>query len=521
MPEALVQLQATIVEYWESLSPPQKMVVVGIFVSVIVALIALTYLYSQGPAYEPLFSNLGPQDASAITEILEEQGIPYHLTGSGDVIEVPSDRVHATRISLAAQGLPSGGVVGFEIFDQTSLGTTDFVSRINYVRALEGELTRTIVQLRQVKGARVHIVLPEPSLFAKDTKPSSAAVLLQLVPGARIEPWQVQGIMHLLVSSVEGLEAGNVTVIDHTGTILSAGMAHSDGTGSTGPGSALEGIEVQRQFEGRLQASVQTLLEQVFGTGNVLVRVTAELSMDQRIVTKDLFEPVVDDEGIIRSMEELQEFFQGTSPSEGGVPGVDSNIPGYDTTSGGEASSQSETSQTSVYYEINEIQEHIVVAPGSVKRLSVAVVLNQDVTEEQRQAIRDTVAAAIGFDTQRNDQINVTGFEFNQDLTQALLADLERSQGQQGWGRWAYIGAGVLLALAVAAFGWRAMTAGRNRMRIQEQQRLAFQQQAAAQVDELNLGDDEGSQLKRQLEELIRKNPAGAAQLLKTWILKD
>jgi len=151
----------------------------------------------------------------------------------------------------------------------------------------------------------------------------------------------------------------------------------------------------------------------------------------------------------------------------------------------------------------------------------VAVVLNQDVTEEQRQAIRDTVAAAIGFDTQRNDQINVTGFEFNQDLTQALLADLERSQGQQGWGRWAYIGAGVLLALAVAAFGWRTMTTRREQAKIGEQQLLALQQQAAAQLDDIDLGGDEGSQLRRQLEELIRKNPAGAAQLLKTWILKD
>ncbi|MHB0885365.1 MAG: flagellar basal-body MS-ring/collar protein FliF [Bacillota bacterium] len=503
---------------WARLTARQRLLVTGAALVVVLTLALWSAIYARGPQYATVFSSLADQDAAEIVKVLQSQKTPYKLADGGTSIQVPAKDVYATRLALAGQGLPRGGVVGFEIIDQTKLGATDFERRVNYIRALQGELTRTIQQIAEVDEARVHIVLPEQSYFVTMAKPSTAAVFLKLKPGASIGKSQIKGIVNLVSRSVEGLKPEAVSVIDVHGNLLSVDL---DGEAGTAQEVTTGLLEVQQSFQKDLEKSLQTLLEQVLGPGQVVARVNAELNFDEQVVDKSLFEPINDTNGIVRSIEELEETMSGSSPSPSGAAGTASNIPGYAQTTGS-GNTSSEKRQTSTTYEINNIKEHTVVAPGTVKRLSVAVVVNRDLSAKEQTAIEDTVRASIGFDTARNDQITVSGIKFDTSMAEAVAADMTRTSKQNQWTGLAVRGA---LALVVGFVLWRILF-GTGKKREEILSDVFTSEERRAQViaelgEELPPEEVERRKLHDQIDQLAKKKPEEFAKLLKTWLAEE
>lgn len=399
MPEVFNRLKTQIQEIWQKLLRWHKIAIIagaaGIFL-----VLALIILFSSQTEWGVLFSQLSEQDAALIINRLKEDGIPYRLEDEGTTILIPKEFVYEKRLFFAAEGIPQNGIVGYEIFDKNNIGLTDFVQKLNYKRALEGELARTIQNFEEIRFARVHIMVPEPTLFIEDEEPATASVVVSLKPGKTLKPEQVEGIAHLLAASVDGLEVQNVKVIDSHGKILSK-KQHA--------GSLIEltasQLDLQRKVEAHLEEKLASLLEGVVGPNNYIVRVTAELDFNQVERTTESYDP---ESSTIRSQE--SDIQTGTDP----------NNP-----------SRSENVITN--YEISKTVERVVGGVGTIKRLSVAVMVNgtyrttitpegEEITEyiprseEEIQKIANIVQNAIGYDPGRNDQIEVSNLPF--DLTE-------------------------------------------------------------------------------------------------------
>ncbi len=469
-------------------------------------------LLAARPEYVVLFNRLEPKDASAIVDSLEAEGTSYRLADGGKTILVPSSLVHSARLKLAGEGLPGLGSPGFELLEGVSIGATDFERRTNYVRALSGELARTISQIDQVDSARVHIVLPEQSLFTSQAKPTTAAVLVQQKPGAALAPEQVRGIVNLVARSVEGLDPESVTVVDQSGHVLEA-------AGGSGQPSLTEtatgAIDTTRQFSRDLESSLQRMLEQVLGPGNVATRVAAQLSFDQSVIERRLFEPIADGQGLVRSMQEAYESVQGSTGSgDGGGAGVQTNVPIYESpTAASSGSSESEKSEVVKNFELNEITEHTVVAPGALERLSVSVVVNKELAAAEIASLERLVAAAVGSDVSRDDQIVVTGLPFNTDLAESIAADM--AVGRRN--RLISAGAGVGLALVL---GMVLFLRGRTAARRERQRQLEV---VVAEEVAPELPANEVARLKAQddLQRLFRQKPQSAAEVLRSWLVEE
>lgn len=505
-------------EVWGRLSKRQKLVITGAAFLLTVALILWTTLFGARAQYVPLFSQLESSDAAAIAAKLDESKTDYKPSADGSTILVNSKDVYRIRWEMAQAGLPTGGIVGYEIFDQSKLGATEFERRVNYLRALEGELTRTIEAFDAVSQARVHIVMPEQTLFQSDQNPTTAAVFLDLKPGRTLDPSQVRGIANLVARSVEGLSTDQITIVDKQGTILTA---DDGGTGSS-PAATATRIETQRAFQKQLESSLQTLLGQVFGPGNVVTRVTAELNWDEHTIDKQLFEPMDNGEGVVRTLEELSETVSGSTSAASGQTGTSGNVPGYQTSGGDGGSSSSEKTQTAKTFEINEIKEHLNVAQGSVKRLSVAVVVNRELTTPEKTTVEDTVKSAIGFDQTRNDLISVTGMAFNTDMAKQVQADLTRQARNENIRNYAIIPGVSLLALFVF---WRILSSLRGQRTDIGMSIGAYEAAATlpepAKLEDLAPEDRDKALIREQIEKLAKQKPESIANLIRTWLNED
>lgn len=476
---------------------------------------------TRGHDYAPLFSDLEPADAGAVMARLDDEAIPYRFSGDGKTILVPVDQVHRLRLMLASEGLPRGGVVGLEVMDQFQFGATEFERRMNRLRALQGELTRTIRQVEGVEDARVHIVLPEESLFVSQQQPATAAVLVRMKPGRTLDAEQVAAITYLVAGSVEGLDRDAVTIVDSNGTILS-----SPGTGTRLEPAAgtLTNLDLQHRFQTQLQHSVESLLEQVFGPGNVAARVTAELNFDESIIDRELFQPA-DPEGLLRSVQELEERFEGTG-QPGAIPGTDANlaIPTYPAGAAGQDASYERT-EAIRNYELNEIRERIVVAPGTVRRLSVSVVINDDrLSQAQLDAVRATVAAAIGLDPDRSDQISVIGMTFDtsvaDSLREALAAEQEAARQAQR-NRLYAAAAAAALVLILGLVILISVRRARARRREEEVLRERLEAEIARRQEAITAEDEEFEAARRELENLARQKPEHVAQIVRAWLVQE
>jgi len=426
-----------------------------------------------------LFSNLTPEDAGAIAEKLKAQKVPYELEAGGTTISVPKANVYDLRLSLASQGLPKGGGIGFEVFDRQSLGTTEFVQRLNYQRALQGELARTISRFPEVEEARIHIVTPKDSLFLEDKKKPSAAVVLKLRRGRTLSKAQTEGIIHLVASSVEGLDPAEVTVVDMTGKILSKPQ---DALGVQGL-SATQ-MDFQRQMEEQYRQKAQTMLEKILGPHKSIVRVSADIDYQQVNINEDRYVP---DRELIRSEQKSLE--RRAKAGAGGIPesrydlnrgslspaGVGQGPPPLTApaptpkTSGGEGSDIERKSET-INYEINHINKKVLDFPGRIKRLSVAVVVDgvdkdgarKDPSApfvprppEEMRSLANIIKNAVGFNRERGDQFEMSCIPLVPPAPEEDFGpSIPRTWQDLLWQN-AAIGGAILGVLLVMLFLWR------------------------------------------------------------------
>ena len=399
------------------LPTPKKILVVGLAGTAAAGLFFLAASL-QRPSYVLLYSGLGAGDAASVVAELKKEGVPYDVSADGGGILVPADRVYEVRMNLAAKGLPAGGV-GFEIFDKVNIGTTEFVQKVNYRRALQGELARTISQLDAVQACRVHLSLPEKSVFVEDQKEPAASVFLKLRPGAVLRPAQVRGIAYLISGAVEGLSAENVTVMDTGGRVLS-GPRSQGGEGGLSGGQ----IEIQQAVERSLEKKVQSMLERVVGPGKVIARVRADLDFQQVQRTEEVYDPNVT---AVRSEQTTKEKSSGSSGLPAGVPGVASNVPGAGPARTAAGATNTYQKQNEVInYEINKVTRRIVEPAGAVKRISASVLVDgtyktdektgektyQPRSAEEMAKLETVIKGALGFDPDRGDQLHVENVPF-------------------------------------------------------------------------------------------------------------
>ena len=371
------------------------------------------------PQMVPLFTDLSVDDSASIIKDLERQAVPYQIKSDGAIIMVPKDKVARLRMKLAESGLPKGGGVGYEIFDKTdSLGATTFVQNINHLRALEGELARTIRSIDRVQAARVHLVLPERPLFSRDKVDASASIVLK-VRGA-LEPQQVRAVRHLVASAVNGLKPERVSVIDETGKLL------ADGATPDNPLNGASSDERKLAYENRIRSEVETIVSSVVGPGHARVQINADFDVNRITQTSDKFDP---DGRVLRSSQTREEQ-SATSDNKEGSVSVGTELPGgsrpqQQPADSGSRGDQSRKTEEIVNYEISRTTKTEVIEAGRVNRISAAVLVDgvyskndkgevayQPRPKEELDRIAALVRSAIGFDAKRGDQVEVVNLRF-------------------------------------------------------------------------------------------------------------
>ncbi|MEO6394873.1 MAG: flagellar basal-body MS-ring/collar protein FliF [Devosia sp.] len=394
-----------------------RVAAMGVVAALMLGFFAFLIIRSSSPQMAPLYTGLSFEDSAAIVEELQKQNIPNEIRGDGDTILVPRDQITALRMSLASDGLPTRGQVGYEIFDQqNSLGATSFVQNINNVRALEGELARTISSLARIKSARVHLVLPERALFSRDRKDPTASIVLAV--RGELSAGEIRAIQHLVASAIEGLTPNRVSIVDDTGKLLAAGIG-DDETGVL----AGESDERTVGVESRLRTRIEELLANVVGDGRARVQVSAELDLTRLVKTAETFDP---DGQVVRSTQtrDLENASQG--PGKTGEVSVASQLPGASPADGTTGASETgSTTEETTNFEISKTSETQTTDPGGIKRLSVAVVVDGIYSTDasgnsiyaprdqaQLDQIKALVQSAIGFDQTRGDQITVANLQF-------------------------------------------------------------------------------------------------------------
>ncbi|MBI5374777.1 MAG: flagellar M-ring protein FliF [Candidatus Schekmanbacteria bacterium] len=368
-----------------------------LLLSIFLAAFGAVVFWGTRPDYELLYANLSGSDASSIVSSLKEKKVSYKLEGNGSRIYVPAESVYDIRMELAAEGVPKGDGIGFEIFDKNSFGLTDFVQKVNYQRSLQGELERTISRLDSVETVRIHLAIPEKSLFLENAEEPKASVVIKLKPGMTINQKQVRGIVNLVSGSVERLKAQNVTVIDSLGNILSNNEADELGIGE----NTLQ-MEYKQSIESSFEKRIQTMLERVVGKNNIIARVTATLDFQRVELTEEKYDP---DSPVVRSEQISEEKTQGSQGQLGG---------------------QSNKSNEVRNYEINKTVSHQVAPSGTIKTLSVAVLINGSYketgeagkneymprTNDEMKKFSDIVRTAVGFNQDRGDKVEVVNVPF-------------------------------------------------------------------------------------------------------------
>jgi flagellar M-ring protein FliF len=401
----------------------QRIAAMGVVAALLLGFFAFLIMRASSPQMAPLYTGLSLDDASAIVAELQKQNIPNEIRGDGDTILVPRDQITSLRMSLAESGLPNKGQVGYEIFDQqNTLGATSFVQNINNVRALEGELARTISSLARIKSTRVHLVLPERALFSRDKTDPTASIVVAV--RGQLAPEEIRAIQHLVASAIEGLTPNRVTIADDQGTLLAAGV----GDGNDSSIIAGEADERVTGVEARLTQRIQDLLGNVVGDGRARVQVSAELDMTHVTKTAETFDP---NGQVVRSTQTKDVSSAATQAGNDGKVSASTQLPGATTTSGAQSttgpSDQSATTEETTNYEISKTSETQMTDPGAIKRLSVAVVVdgtyatdpkgNSTYTPRDQASldqIKSLVQSAIGFDQTRGDQITVANLQFAQ-----------------------------------------------------------------------------------------------------------
>ncbi len=467
----LEQLWIQLLDFVRAQPPARRIVLATTGVGSLVVVLGLAW-WVQRPLYRPLFTNLAEQDASAIVEALRAEKVPFRLEDGGRAVLVPAEQLYELRLALASRGLPEGGSVGFELFDRQTRGQTDFLQRLNYQRALQGELARTISRLGGVESARVHLALPERSVSVGEGRRPSASVVVKLAPGRALSAAQIDGIVHLVAASVEGLAADGVTVVGEGGRLLT-----TDRRGGETLGASNGALEMQASIERQLAERVESMLAAVVGREKAIARVAATLDLARVERTEETYDP---ERTALRTQRTTRE---------------------------------QERRDESQSYEVSKVVSHTVAPAGVVKQLSVAVLIDGTYTgagaarkftprpAEELARLKELVKNAVGFSEARGDRIEITSVPFQSEPAAAgegVLAALDT---------WLPALLMRLLAVGLVAAGLfyvvRPLVLGLAARA--SEGRAALPQAAAAQLTQDNLA-------------LTQQNPERAAQLVREWL---
>lgn len=507
--------------------PTARKVSLAVTMLLVVAGFTALLIWTNRPHYQVLFSNLSTNDAARITEKLREQRVPFQLKEGGSTVLVPDDIVYQLRLDMAGQGLPRGGSVGFEVFDSIPFGTTEFVQRLKYQQALEGELARTIMQFDSVDQARVHIVVSGDSLFAEPEKPATASVVLRLFPGGALDRRELQGIVNLVACGVEGLRPENVTVVDMAGGLLSKGQDEI----TTG-GLSRSQLEHQRRLEQSLENRIQTMLEPVVGANKVIARVSADLDFRQVNISEESYDP---DSAVVRSEQIQKESSADGSNLPGGSPDIQYQVVEQQPEGVAGAFSRGFEKENSVVnYEINRINRQIINSAGGITRLTAAVIIDGPYTtsmgedgnpvkefiprsRREMSTFEDIVKSSIGFDEKRGDQISVSNVAF------AMQAE-EHTRGgfdtQPSWlNHLKKTARPALNLLLIALFFFLVARPFRNWLKEAGRQQVLLPR--GSESHKLGSGEEgDGSDMDQhtRLLEMSKKNPEMAARIIQSWL---
>ena len=532
-------------------NPKVPLIVAG---AAAIAIVVAMVLWAKQPDYRTLFSNLSDQDGGAIVTQLTQMNVPYRFADNGGALEVPADKVHELRLRLAQQGLPKGGAVGFELLDQEKFGISQFSEQVNYQRALEGELARTIETLGPLKSARVHLAMPKPTLFVREQKAPSASVTVNLQPGRALDEGQISAVVHLVSSAVAGLPPGNVTLVDQTGRLLT-----KSNTGDRDLNDAQ--LKYATDVENRIQSRIEAILGPIVGTTNVHAQVTAQIDFSDKEQTEEQYRPNGDAAQAVMRSRQVNENLQVGGPFPGGVPGALSNQPAPANTapinapaqnqqngqqanqqqtaaaanSGPRTSSRNETTN----YEVDRTIRHTKMNTGDVQRLSVAVVVNYKtlpdgkplpLTAEQMKQIEDLTREAMGYSEKRGDTLNVVNSPFSAvDDTSGELPFWQKQAFMDlliEIGRW-------LLVVIVAWLLWRKAVRPQLVRRAEEAKALKEQsllREETHEAVEVRLSKDEQMQQRRanqrmgaevmsqRIREMSDNDPRVVALVIRQWM---
>ena len=513
---------------FKSFTPGQK----AVTIAAVLALLIGGYFFAtwaSKPSYAALFSNLSSKDAGAIVESLQGTGTPYELSNGGSTILVPKDQVYDLRLQLSSEGLPGESDTGYALLDQQGITTSDFMQHTNYQRALEGELSSTIKSIDGVEAATVRLVMPQKDVFADDQNKTTASVLVKSSAAEPLSNQQVQAIVHLVASSVEGLAPEQVTVAGADGRILSTGGGAAVATGGD------SGTESQTvAFQNRLNSSLQNMLDSVVGPGHAVVTTTAELDYDQ---TETTTESYVSDPSVAALSESIsREAYNGNGTGTGGVLGPDNIQVPNGTASNG--AGQYENSNTVRNNAVNKTTEARKSAPGSIKKLNVAVLLDSTTAGNVNSAdVQSLVSAAAGIDATRGDTIAVSAMPFDTSAATAAKdalaasAAAEQSAKQTSLIKTAAMALVVLLLIFLA---WRASRRAKKRkaltpaeLRHLEDMQSALEQQRLAQlnaaipspaIEAANADLEALEERQREIEQMVEDQPEEMAALLRGWL---
>lgn len=508
-----------------SLSPSKKISMIFVVVLVITGF-AFMFFFANQENYQVLFSNLSPGDGGAVIADLKKKNIPYKVEANGAAILVPVEKVYELRLSMAGDGLPGGGNVGFEIFDHTDFNTTKFVQELNYRRALQGELARTINQFKEVSNSRVFIVIPEDSLFIEDKRPASASIQIDL--RSNLPADKLSSIVHLVANAVEGLEPENVTVVDTKGRLIFKG-----GTGdSESSDLSSSQLDYKKKIEGQIKENVQSMLERIVGSDKAIVRVNAEIDFDKITLKEEEYDPSA---AAVRSSRNIEENTQvGETRDETDQTLIDQRKGVL--LSPSEAQNKKTKKDVAANYEINKVTRTVLKPAGKINRLSVAAVidgiyesekLNDGTTkrkyiprtEQELKKFEEIVKKAMGYNEDRKDQVTVSSISFSETARMDNEIAMEPSKSDlilQIMKDYRKVIINLFLVAMVFIFIVKPLL---NSMKgIAKDSVFANEELISVSEEYAQLTESKGMDKKNKVREITQSNPDKAQQLIKGWI---
>jgi flagellar M-ring protein FliF len=544
-------------------SPNGRRILMMVGAAAVIAVMIGVVLWGQKPEYKVLFSNFSDRDGGAIVSSLQAANVPYQFAEGGSAILVPADKVHEMRLKLAAEGLPKGGNVGFELMENQKLGISQFLEQVNFQRALEGELARSVQSIGAVQSARIHLAIPKSSVFVRDQQKPTASVILNLYPGRSLDKGQVSAIVHLVASSVPELQPKNVTIVDQAGNLL------SDDSNKLG-GNTLDPSQLKyvQELQQSIARRVESIISPIVGQNNVRAEATADVDFSTSEQAAEIYKPNQGANSAAIRSQQTSDSINGNGNNASGVPGALTNQPAPNATApltapplaangtpsnasnppaagaaaaGAAGSATSGTTQrdATTNYEVDKTVRYVQQPMGGLKRLSVAVVVNykrvvgkdgkvtfRALTDAEKTQISDLVKEAMGYNKDRGDTLNVVNSPFADANADAPAKPplWERPEViDMGIQALKYLGMGIVLLILYK----KMLKPLLNRIATPATPALtddAAERQALAQEQDVEPMGMQMPTYKQNLEaakELARKDPKVVANIVKTWVGND